>query len=132
MPLYDFTCINNHTHESIEATNTVAKTCPQCGKMAKRVLSIHGPNLSNQDADWLKSVHHVIDKRPEKCGPATREFLKNPTRANHKAWMKERGITFLEPGEENDRPHVSESDVPSTKALWERHQKRNRLEVRTR
>ncbi len=129
--LYDYQCSKGHIHEALEDIDVVSRQCPRCKGIATRIISYGRHYIGNQDTYWLKTVHHVISKDPRKLRgkPATQEFLKNPTRANHRAWMKENKITFMEPGEERERPSVPEI---STRALWEEHRKRKAIEVRTR
>jgi len=123
MPLYDFECKNGHITESIQSSAVKVIPCPHCKGQARKIISWGGHYTGNKDAQWLKSVHEIIDKRPHtlRDKPMTREFLKNPTRRNHRAWMKERNIQPLERGDEHNNPVIR--DVP-TKKLWERYRKR--------
>lgn len=128
MPLYDYLCKQGHTTESFENHSVKRIVCPQCGGRAKRVFSFSGVNTANEDAPWLKSVLEIVDTSAT-AKPETREFRRNPTRSNWKAWMKAEQIRPMERGEEHDRPICREV---STDKLCELHMKRNALEVRTR
>lgn len=128
MPLYDYCCYQcDHTWEVIEAKdNNHVLDCPKCGYGGRRIISIHGANCANEDADWIKSVTEVVPK--DSNIPAEREFLRNPTRSNMKEWMKVRGLRHMESGEKPRRP-TSLDDHRITRQLMERHMERNRLEV---
>ena len=131
MPLYDFECTNcGNIDERIEHYDVDTAPCSKCSCKAKRIISVNGPNCANEDAGWLSSVLEVVDKESDL--PHTREFLKNPTRSNYKAWMKERNLRPFEPGEERKmKPDPPNFERLGNK-LWEEHRKRNRLEVRSR
>jgi putative FmdB family regulatory protein len=127
MPIYDFEC------GSCEAvTERYAKIeeevlpCEQCASDAHRIISASGHYCGNQGAGWLKSVIDVVDKDPTK--PHCVEFIKNPTRANHRKWMEGEGIRPMEPGE---KPITREpvDDRKIRQEVWEKHQDRMRIEV---
>lgn len=75
--------------------------CSNCGNKAKRIISCSGQNCGNEDAEWIRSVLEVVDHSSNE--KHTREFIKNPTRSNYKAWMKGEGLRHMEPGEEKVR-----------------------------
>jgi hypothetical protein len=67
----------------------------ECGGNAEKIVSMR--LTTPVDAGWLKSVTEVVDKNPAKSH--CQEFLRHPTRANYKNWMKGEGLRPLEPGE---------------------------------
>jgi len=131
MPIFDYECKSGHTTETVRGIDVSRITCPVCGKKARRIISLTGVNCINEDAGWVKQVLEVVDKKGRE--PETKEFLKNPTRSNYKAWMKARGLRHLEPGEENNRPEpVNKEDKRRRmKFIMENYRKRTALEVRT-
>lgn len=89
-----------------------------------------GVHTANENPGWIASVLEVVDK--DSKVPHVAEFRKNPTRSNYKEWMKKEGLRHLEPGEETYRK-PQEPDMSKThKEVWEKHRKRNTLEVRSR
>jgi putative FmdB family regulatory protein len=129
-PVYDYQCSEcEHTHEAIAMYDEIERNCTKCGQKAKRIISLSGVNTANDDAPWIRSVLDVVDK--ESKAPHVAEFVKNPTRANYKRWMKGEGLRHCEPGEEHRRPQEPDTSGLD-KQLWERHRERNKLHVRTR
>ena len=125
MPLYEMKCLFcGYEFETIANIGQIVN-CPECDFQCKRLISIHGMNLAKQDAEWIRSVREVVDKEG---GPAAQEFLKRPTRDNLHAWMKAEGVRHMEPGEKPRKPDPPNMDRIQ-KEVWEKHQKRNRLEV---
>uniref|UniRef100_A0A6M3JW57 Putative regulatory protein FmdB zinc ribbon domain-containing protein n=1 Tax=viral metagenome TaxID=1070528 RepID=A0A6M3JW57_9ZZZZ len=132
IPIYDYSCEScGNIHETVKGIDVTRIKCPACGKTAKRIISLAGVNTINEDAGWIKGVLEVVDKQGQE--PETKEFLRNPTRSNYKAWMKARGLRHYEPGEENTRPEpVNQEDKRRRmKYVMDNYQKRNALEVRT-
>jgi len=126
MPLYDFLCSAcEQVHEAITPMNQDKKKCPDCGSMAKKIIS--GSHREQDDSKWIRSILDVVDK--ESKDPHTREFLKRPTRENYKNWMKATGLRHFEPGEERQRPPAPDLDKIN-KETWNRLQERRRIEVR--
>ena len=125
MPLYDMQCLAcGHQFEIIAHIDQVVN-CPKCALECKRLISVHGANMFNQDAEWIRSVREVVDKEG---GPAAQEFLKHPTRDNLHAWMKAEGVRHMEPGERPRKPDPPNMDRIQNE-VWEKHQKRNRIEI---
>ena len=125
MPLYDMQCLScGHQFETIANIDEIV-VCPKCALECKRLISVHGPNLAIQDAEWIRSIREVVDKEG---GPAAQAFLKDSTRDNLHAYMKAEGIRHFEPGEKPRKPDPPNMDKIQ-KEVWEKHQKRNRLEV---
>lgn len=105
--------------------------CPKCGAVSNRIISLGRVYLGNQDAVWLKSVVDVVDK----SNPAShvQEFVKNPTRANYKAWMRGEGIRPADSTVGGAPPRYEKPTVNTDairREVWQRYQDRNRLEVR--
>lgn len=125
MPVFDFECKRcNHIHEAITPISKEEMPCPACGAPSKRIIS--GSYRKNDNAGWLKDVLPVVDK--ESHNPHTREFLKNPTRSNYRAWMKANNLRHFEPGEEKTRPPEPNHEKIQ-KEMWNGLQKRRRIEV---
>ena len=99
MPIYEMECESEDCGVVFEAIAGFKDEveCPVCGFFAKRLISVPGVNVANQDAEWIRSIPEVVDKESSK--PETREFLKSPTRHNMKEWMKAEGIRHYEQGE---------------------------------
>jgi putative FmdB family regulatory protein len=124
MPIYDYECMKcGHVRERYANTNTKYLKCPKCQGNSKRIITASGVYMGNNDADWLKSVREVVGDETREG----REFKRNPTRANHKAWMKRKGLRPYEPGEPI-KPSAPDTSGIHKKVL-ERHIKRNRLEI---
>ena len=128
MPLYDFECPKcGSIHEAIEPMDVKHRPCsaPGCRGRAKKIISAGGVNCANEDAAWIRSVREVVDKDG---GVHCQAFLKDPTRANYKAWMKGEGLRPLERGEEKSRP-VPVDEGRLTRKVIERHRQRCTIEV---
>ena len=128
MPLYLFKCQACETEferiSSVEWRNY--QCCDQCGSQAMVIPAVHGPNCSNDSASWLPSVLEVVQKDSNK--PHVQAFLKDPTRANYKAWMKGEKIRPLENGERHEKPKL---DIDRHASLIMREKiRRERYEVR--
>ena len=131
MPLYDFRCeqceaVSEHMAEADEKS----RRCEECGGLMNRLLSWRDSNVLREEAPWLKSVLEVVAKDSSKV--ETKEFLRYPTRANYKRWMKAEGIRPLEPGEADknrrDRERAEQAFEKGQAArLMERLQERRRI-----
>jgi len=118
-----------HSFEVIAGIEERTTACPKCKGTAKRIISMSGIHTANEDSGWIKSVLEVVDK--DSTEPHVVEFRKNPTRENYKRWMKKSGLRHLEPGEERNI-HPEPPDMSRVhKEVWEKHRKRNTLEVRS-
>jgi putative FmdB family regulatory protein len=129
MPLYDFECQEcGSIHEAIEPMDVKHRPCPvpDCRGRAKKIISASGVFCANDDAAWIRSVREVVNKDG---GAHCQAFLKDPTRANWKAWMKGEGLRPFEPGE-RQRPEPIDEGLLAKKVL-ERHRKRCTIEVRS-
>ena len=92
--------------------------CPKCNSPAKKIVSIGQVYMGNQDVGWLKDVKEVVDKDG---GPECQAFLKNPSRNNHKKWMKAEKLRFLEPGEKfNNKVDLSKVNKEVVEKAMER------------
>lgn len=131
--LFDFECADcDVVFEALLDVSTNVHTynqwpsCPLCdGKNTEKIIGVSTVYVGNQDANWLKSVSEVVDKAPWK--PHCVEFLKNPTRANHRAWMKGEGLRMMEDGEQHQRkkPEINEEKI--MKEVWDKYRKRNTI-----
>lgn len=128
----DFECPSHHITEHLVHWKQKKLKCPKCGKTAKRIISVAGQYMGNQDAPWIKSVLDVVDK----SNPAAhvQAFVKNPTRANYKAWMKGEGIRPMDHTEKGGPPMAHRPGPVDTSGIHrevlERFRERNRIEVR--
>jgi putative FmdB family regulatory protein len=129
VPLYDYQCAYcDRIHERMEAWNDRAdKLCPYCNHwQARRIVSAGQVYLANQDAAWLKTVPEVIGTETREG----REAIRNPTRANIKAWEKTKGLRHLEAGEPM-RPTPTDMESPRVTAkLAALAQKRRAITVK--
>ena len=128
----DFECRSGHVTEHLIHVKQKKVDCSVCGKSAKRIISVNGQSCANQDAPWIKSVLDVVDK----SNPArhVQEFVRQPTRANYKAWMRGEGIRPLDHTEHGAPPVARKPEPPDMSGvvheLLERHRDRSRVEVR--
>ena len=130
MPIYDYECREcSYTEElMLRMDDNGLRGCPKCKRFAfRRLISASGPYLGNQDAPWLKSVGEVVDPNT----PEGREFMRNPTRANRRNWMKANNLIEYEPGMRT-KPDPTRMDTPEvTRKLADLAQKRRALSIRS-
>lgn len=127
MPVYEFECGTCGNKQEIicwfeERPSSIK--C-DCGGKCRHIFAAGNVYTGNEDSAWLKSVPDVIAK--DTANPVAREFIKNPTRSNYKAWMKSEGIRPLENNEPRRPEPVDLS--PIRKEVWRNHQKRHRIEI---
>jgi len=128
MPIFDFQCSKcEHTHEVIAGYDEKERSCPKCGGVAKRIISVNGAFTANDDAPWIRTVLEVVDKKS--TAPHVLEFRKDPTRQNYQKWMKGEGLRHMEPGEETARKPEPPDMTRVDKEVWEKHRARNKLYV---
>jgi len=129
----DFECKSHHVSEHYVHHKQKRVVCPVCRKPAQRIISVNGQYTANQDAPWLKSVLDVVDKTSTK--PHVQEFMRNPTRANYKAWMKGEGIKPMDHTVHGSAPVFERPPDIDLKALGDRlarrHYDRKGIEVRS-
>lgn len=128
MPIYDVECNEGHVTEEILGVEETGCFCRVCGAPAIRILSCGRSEgrVNNEDAPWIRSVAEIVPKKSDK--PHCIEFLKNPTRATYKNFVKGEGLRHLEPGEKAENV----ADHKATKAqikrdMLERWADRNRV-----
>jgi hypothetical protein len=107
--IYDFECRSHHVTEHLVHPERKKVDCSVCGKVAKRIISVTGQYMGNQDAPWLKSTLEVVDR--SNPAPHVQAFVKNPTRANYKAWMKREGIRPMDHSEHGGPPIARKPDA---------------------
>ena len=101
MILRDFECKEcDIIFEKICESKIRKYVCPKCGTPAPKIMTVGRVYMGNQDVDWVKDVREVVDKEG---GRECQEFLKNPTRSNHKNWMKAKKLRVYEPGEKHKK-----------------------------
>ena len=124
MPIYDYECSKcGEVQERYAGVDTNHLKCRKCGGNSKRIISAAGVYMGNDDAPWLKSVREVVGNETREG----REFLKDPSRSNYKAWMKKKGLRPLEDNESR-KPEPPKMDSVHRKVA-ERHMRRNRIEI---
>jgi len=126
MPIYDYECECGNTFESIEKILDMEIQCSKCEQTAKRIISGSGQYCANEDADWIKSVVEVTNKKSR--NPHTREFLKHPNRTNLRRHLSSSGLRHLEPGERFDPPKPFDVERHGNRVFRER-QRKGRLEI---
>ncbi len=127
----DFECPSGHITEHICHWKQKKVVC-HCGKKARRIVTPSRAYLGNQNAPWIKSVLEVVDK--ESQARHVQDFIKNPTRANYKAWMKGEGIKPLDHTEHGGPPVFHKPQEPDmsgmVKEMADKLRDRRRIEVR--
>ena len=134
MPIYDHECpACGRVFETYAGLDETEVPC-SCGGTAKRIISVSGQFIGTESSPWLRSVLEVVDR--DNPAKHVQDFVKNPTRANYKAWMKGEGIRPLDHTERGAPPmhhRASERDIrPIVNYLFERHRERKRVEVYSR
>jgi putative FmdB family regulatory protein len=98
MRLFDFECrdCGDITEEYLlTGEDRHTSTCPICGGESRKIYTIS--DTRPVDSPWIAGVREVVDKKSNK--PWCKEFLRHPTRANLKAWMKGEGLRHRDPAE---------------------------------
>jgi putative FmdB family regulatory protein len=108
MPIYAYECqACEHQEDKILTIAEMEEDlqyCEECDCPLEHIITASGQYCGNNDAAWLRDATEVVDKDG---GPAAREFVKNPTRSNRNAWMKETGCRPRESGEKTSRDPVN-------------------------
>ena len=129
MILRDFECDEcGSIREKIVDSSLEYIRCVVCdGGLCKKIITAGRTYLGNDSVNWIPSVLEVVDK--ESNDPHTKEFIKDPTRTNYRAWMKSTGLRPFEPGEKPNKPEgINETHVVDE--LMKMRRERHRLEVR--
>jgi putative FmdB family regulatory protein len=134
LKLYDYECYNCKTiFEALGETDEREKLCPRCpgDVVARRIISVSGQYLGNQDATWIRSVLEVVDK--DSKARHVQDFIKNPSRKNYQDWMKGEGIKPIDHTVRGgppvfERPHPHDRK-PLVDELFRRHRERKSLSV---
>jgi len=136
MPNYDYRCQECNelftAFWAIEDRN-IPTHCPNCGKTAKRLVTVSEVDCSSECPKWIRSCTEVMDQ--DDNHPASIEFRKDPTRENLEKWKKAKGLRNLEPGEtKHNRTRRAEEQKESESRLTEEtlkgFQKDTALEVK--
>ena len=126
MALYDYECPEcGCIQEQFANVNDESlRPCPKCVGLMHKIISASGANCSNEDADWIRSAAEVAGTE----NAEGREFKRNPTRSNLKAWMVVKNLRHMEPGERPARPeHPDVNKI--TEKLIRKYQERHRIEI---
>jgi putative FmdB family regulatory protein len=127
MPVYDYLCRKcGEINDEIRGYDEQYIKCPDCGRKSKRLIT--GTSRQNDDAAWVRSVVDVVDKKSK--NPATREFIKTPTRANLKRHLQATGLRHVEPGEQLGRITPDFDVKAHTDKLMKYRQQKNSIELR--
>ena len=119
-------CLCGHSFEALVEWDEYVIICEKCGSEAKRVYkSFNG--IENNSPAWLKDVIEVVDKDSGEAH--CDDFVKNPTKANYKAWMKGSGLRPMEQGESMKLKKRDTSKI--RKRVMENFKSRNTVEVRS-
>ena len=127
MILKDYECqeCGNISEVFITGIAPKAGICPDCKGKTVKIVSMS--QTSPVDPGWLNSTLSVVDKHnPE---PHCTEFLKHPTRANYKNWMKGEGLRHLETGEKPPKIDKKARRKRVNKHLLEKHMERNAVAI---
>ena len=132
MPIYDVQCNScRFTEEVYAPPNQEDFTCSRCGKDARKIITLGRNHAFEDNPVWIQSVLDVVEKDSGK--PHCERFLKEPTRANYKTWMKGEGIRPMEREHgafRTEIPEPVEPDMkPIIKDLIQKKKKRERIEV---
>ena len=128
-PIYEVRCeLCGQEYEVLTGLDNRSTSCRFCGTgTTERIPSVRGPNCSNENAGWLRSVLEVVEK--DSIGkPHVAEFLRDPNRRTYKAWMKGEGLRPLEPGEKHKKEDIDISRHADK--LMQMRQERNRIHIR--
>jgi hypothetical protein len=100
--------------------------CKFCGfHNTKRLISATSHYCGNEEPAWLRKTVEIVDKDG---GRHCQEFIKHPTRANYRKWMKGESIRPIEPGEKLRKPEHNSEKI--RKYVKDQHYKRRSLEIR--
>lgn len=129
MPIYDYECPScGLIEDQIAKTDEQVIVC-ECGKEARRIITLSGVHCANDDSAWVRSAAEAFSA--EDPNHAVRDFVARPTRRRLRAAMKVKGLRHLEPGE---KPTKRENQVDSpafTEALAKSFYRKHRtIEVR--
>lgn len=132
MPIYDVQCEScQHVFEVI-CRHDESPECEKCGSQTKRLITVSGHYVADENASWLPSVLDVVDK----SNPAAhvQEFVKNPNRENYRRWMKGEGIKPADHTEHGGPPtYKPPSPIRRQEIVdfcYKRHRERQRIEIR--
>ena len=130
---YDWQCNTCEyvIRDSLDPPEQKRKKCPNCGKMARKIISARGSK--HHEAPYYRTMAEVADK--EDKSPITQDFIRSPNSTTYDKWRKQEGVRLLEDGEptitQKDRDRMREERMPEiNRQLAERHMKRQRIEIR--
>jgi len=129
MPIYDYKCGSCGTvFEDIGMVQDKFTKCPECNRLAKRIISASGVFCSNDDSKWVRSVVDVVDKKSK--NPATQEFVRHPTRQNLQNHLKANGLRHVDPGERLGNTNKPFDVDRHTERLVQHRQSKKAIELR--
>ena len=132
MPIVsDFECPSGHVTEHYCHPKQKKVSCSECGKTAKRIISLGRVNRVNESPVWIKSVLDVVDKSSTKHH--VQEFVKHPSRKTYAAWMRGEGIRPMDHTEHGGPPVHRTPPDPDLSGLRNevarKHFERKRIEI---
>lgn len=138
MILADFECRRcHHVHETLCERDQAGAKCPKCGGKAKRIITLAGVYLGNQDAKWVReSAAALIDREValKSRDPLERKLATNPDRSSVREYMNRKGLRHFE-NEKGAPPVWHKPQDPDVRKLgdeaYKRHQDRKAIEVRS-
>ena len=137
LALFDFECPEHGIFESLIDRKFWLEKCPVCGKMCHKIISACKINVANDDAQHIReSANALIDRETARFSddPITKALAEKPTRSNLNAYLKDKKIRYAE-NEGGAPPRFKKPEPVDTKSIakemWQKKQKRDRLEVRT-
>jgi hypothetical protein len=129
----DFECPSHHVIEALVHWKQKKVKCPKCGKKAKRIISVHGQYMGNQDCDHVRSAISVLLDKEDKSQDAVK-LRSHPTRDNLNRYLKDHGLSRMDHTEHGGPPVYHPRPEVDTTHLREevarRHFERKRIEVR--
>lgn len=102
------------------------RICPACGCASTKTITLN--HTAPVDCSWIGTVSEVVDKSPN-APVHCKEFLKHPTRANYKSWMRGEGLRPLESGEKSTVVDKTARRKKIKKGILEKHMERNAVSV---
>lgn len=106
MPLADYLCECGKTTEHLRVGPLPTHVKCDCGKIAKRIISMTGHHVGNMDDFSMAATAQVLDRHDP--NPIMVEARRNPTKRNIKAALKYAGLRIVD---RNEKPQPKESEA---------------------
>ena len=127
MKIFDFECEDCGAVKEVFMYHDFNVTlCEECGGDMHKIFTAR--DTTPIDASWVSGVREVVEKNSKK--PWCNEFLKHPTRANLKEWMKKEGLRHRDPAEPYFKPDTTkERRAEIKRKMLEHYRETNALRV---